>query len=100
MNDEKLNQLLRAARRETPPSAEPGFENLVLATLRNDSQRAEPETVSLFGQLGLLFPRLACVAVVIIALCVAADFGLTALAQTNLTDGVAELSEQWLFAVN
>lgn len=100
MNDEKLNQLFQAARRDPPPSAEPGFENLVLAALRNDSQHAEPEVVSLFDQLGRWFPRLACAAVVIIALCVVADFGLTALAQTNLTDGVAELSEQWLFAVN
>jgi hypothetical protein len=98
MSKEKLNQLFTAARKEAPPLPEAGFENLVMSAIRRGPQNPGAATVSLLDQLGALFPRLAWAAALVLALCVVADFGLTALAQTNLTDGIAELSEQWLFA--
>jgi len=100
MNDEKLNRLFRAARQDAPSSARPGFENLVVSAIRHQPRRSEVEPSSLFDQLGELFPHLAGAAAVVVALCVAADFGLTAFAPADLTDSLAELSEQWLFATN
>jgi hypothetical protein len=100
MNDRKLNQLLRAARKETPCSPAPGFENLVLAALRQPGVTSTTGDVPLFDQLGAWFPRLAAAAALLIVLCVAADFGLAAYAAADLTDSLTELSEQWLFAAN
>jgi hypothetical protein len=57
MNNQKLNHLFRAARKEAPPSAEPGFAKLVLAAIRQESIGRETEAASLFDQLGGLFPR-------------------------------------------
>lgn len=100
MNDRKLNQLFRAARRDAPPVPEPGFDNLVLAALRRSGEASVPAKISWFEQLGAWLPRLAGAAALSIALCVAADYGLTALAAADLTDSLTELSEQWLFAAN
>ncbi len=96
MNEKKLQQLFRAARTETPPAAEVGFENLVLSAIRREP-RGATEGSSLFDQLGALFPRLAWAAALVVVLCVAADFGLGALGVPGLTDGVAQISDQWLF---
>ncbi|MSU58588.1 MAG: hypothetical protein EXS35_10495 [Pedosphaera sp.] len=98
MNDRKLKQLFRAARNESPPSPEPGFENLVLSAIRRELPPMR--ATSLIDQLGALFPRLAWAAALVIAMCLGADFCLTALAPTGLSDGIAEISEQWLFAAN
>ena len=100
MNDKKLNQLFRAAQPAPPPAPGPGFEQRVLAAIRQAPRRREAGAASLWDQLGALFPQLAGAAAVVVALCVALDFGLAAFAQSDLTDSLAELSEQWLFAVN
>jgi len=100
MNERKLNQLFGAARKETPPWPEAGFENLVLTAIRHEPRLKAPSPVSLSDQLGALFPRLAWAAVLVVGLCVAADFGLGALDVPSLTDGVAQISAQWLFTAN
>lgn len=100
MNGRKLNQLFRAARSDTPPAAAPGFENLVLAALRQPGGAPVPDEVSWFDQLGNWFPRLAMGAALVVVLCVTADYGLSAMAAADLTDSLTELSEQWLFAAN
>ena len=97
MNENKLNQLYGAVRKEIPPSPEPGFENLVLSAIRREQSARGPETVSVFDQLGALFPRLAWAAVLVVALGVGVDFGLGALGVPGLTDGVAQAADQWLF---
>lgn len=100
MNNDKLNQLFRAARQDVPPAAGPGFENLVLAAARRPMIGRADAPASLADQLGDLFPKLAWAAALLIALCVAADLGLAAHTQVDLTDSFTELSEQWLFAAN
>ena len=94
MNETKLNQLFRTARKEIPPGPAAGFENLVLAALRHEPS---PGSISLFDQLGALLPRLAVATGLAVAVCVAVDFGLGALGMPNLTEGVAQISSQWLF---
>jgi len=100
MNEQKLNRLFGAARRESPPSPETGFENLVMSAIRGEQRSCATEPVSLRDQLGALLPHLAWAAVLVVGLSVAADFGLAALGVPNLTDGVVQLSEQWLFTAN
>ena len=94
MNETKLNQLFRTARKETPPGPAAGFENLVLAALRHEPP---PGEVSLFDQLDALLPRLAVATGAVVAVCLAVDFGLGALGVPSLADGVAQISDQWLF---
>jgi hypothetical protein len=96
MNEKKLRKLISAARAEPAPAVSPGFETRVLRALRREGR---PEPGSLFDQLGELFPRLALAAALVIALSVAADFCLSALAPMDLSEGVTQVSEQWLFAV-
>ena len=63
---------------------------------RHPRRGGTPETLSLFDQLNLWFPRLAWAAVVIMVLSVAADWGLTAAGVPGLGDGVTQISAQWL----
>ena len=57
---------------------------------------AVAETLSVFDQLNLLFPRIAFAAVAVIVLCVAVDFGLTAAGMPGLGHGLSQISAQWL----
>jgi hypothetical protein len=92
MNDPKLKNLFAAARKETPPTAPEGLDLLVLQAIRREPARS---ATTLWDSLHLLFPRYAWAAVSVIAVCVAGDW----LAATpSLTDGVAQLSQQWLLA--
>jgi len=99
INEKKLDQLFSAARAETPPTPETGFENLVLSAIRREPRGASAPN-SVLDQLGALFPRLAWVVALVVALSLAADFGLSALGVPDLTDGVAQISDQWLFTSN
>ena len=67
--------------------------------MRSAPQRGQRRARSLFDQLGELFPRLALAATLVIGLCVAADLCLSTLAPMDLSESVAQVSEQWLFAV-
>jgi hypothetical protein len=92
MNEDKLGKIFAAARKENPPVPAEGFDFLVMQALKHEPA---PRAATLSDQLNTLFPRLACAAIVIIALCVAGDWFDTG-AQTSLTDGVTQLSQQWL----
>jgi hypothetical protein len=92
----KLEKLFAAARRENPPAPAEGFEFVVMQAIKHEPA---PRAVTVFDQMNVCFPRLAGAAVVVIALCVAGDW-LAGSAQTNLTDGVAQLSQQWLMTGN
>lgn len=100
MNEKRLNQLFGAARRETATSPEAGFASLVLTTVRREAQACEAGPVSWLDQIGALFPRLAWATALVVALCVAADFGLSVLGVPSLTDGMAQISNQWLLTAN
>jgi len=67
----------------------------VLRAIRREGPVATRETISVFDQLNLLFPRLALAASAVIVLCLAADYGLTAAGVPGLSDGVSQLSAQW-----
>jgi len=95
MNDRKLKQLLAAVRKEIAPAPSADFAADVLRAIRHESIAA-PETFSIFDQLNLWFPRIALAASAVIVLCLAADYGLTAAGVPSLSDGVSQLSAQWL----
>lgn len=94
MNDTKLKNLFAAARQEVPPPATDGFDLLVMQAIQREPAR---RAVTVFDQLNLLFPRFAWAAVAVIAVCAAGDW---LVAVPSLTDGVAQISQQWLLAGN
>ena len=95
MNVGKLQRLLLNARSAIPPVPSGDFNERVIRAIRREQR---PEPFSLIDQLGEFFPRLGLAAVVLIALCAASDLCFTTFSQTDLTSGVAQLSDQWLFA--
>ena len=95
MNDRKLKQLFASAQKDTAPAPPEGFAMDVLRAIRREPA-APPETVSVFDQLNLWFPRLALAASAVIVVCLALDYGLTAAGVPSLSDGAAQLSAQWL----
>jgi len=100
MNGQKLGKLFAAARNEAAPAPSADFAGDVLRAVRREKPVSSPESFSIFDQLNLLFPKLAWAAAAVIALGVAADFGLTAAGGPDLGDGVSQISSQWLFAGN
>jgi hypothetical protein len=96
MNEQKLKEIFAAARKETAPEPPEDFPADVLRAIRREPQMKMVEAFSIFDQLNLLFPRFALASVAVIVLCVAADFGLTAAGFPNLSDGVSQISAQWL----
>jgi hypothetical protein len=100
MSEQKLKKLFAAARNETAPAPSADFAADVLRAVRREKMDLSPETFSIFDQLNLLFPKLACVAALVIVLGVAEDFGLTAAGVPDLGDGVSQISSQWLFTGN
>jgi len=100
MNERKWKQLFAAARKEAAPQPPADFEAGVLRAIRGERRTETPEMLSIFDQLNLLFPRLAWAAAAIIALSVAADWGLTAAGVPGLGDGISQISAQWLLTSN
>jgi len=101
MNERKLKKLFEAAWHEPLPAPSAGFAARVLQAIRRDQAAGSgPKTASIFDQLNLLFPRLAWAAVALIALCVAVNFVSPAADLPSLTDGVAQVSDQWLFTAD
>ncbi len=96
MNDRKLKQLFAAARKETAPAPPTDFTTDVLRALRREPPAGAPESISVFDQLNLWFPRLTLVASSVIVLCCVLNYGLTAAGIPSLSDGVSQLSAQWL----
>jgi hypothetical protein len=98
MKDRKLQQLFAAAREETPPLPPEDFAAQVTAALPR--KQWESASISLWDQLGQLLPRLAFAVVIIIGLCLVAEFYSSTVDASSLSAEVNQLSEQWLFAVN
>jgi hypothetical protein len=98
----KLERLFQSARNEPVPQPSQDF----ASNLMREVGRSSPTTplerfgpVSIIDQLASLFPRLAMASVLAIALCVAADYCLANFVQRDFSSSVAEITEQWLFAV-
>jgi hypothetical protein len=98
MNEKKLKQLFASARNEPAPAPPEDFAADVLRAVRHEPPAGVPQTLSLFDQLNLLFPRLVVASAAVIALCVAADLGLTAAGVPDLGDGISQISAQWFLA--
>jgi hypothetical protein len=96
MNEQKLKKLFEAAWSETATTPSVDFAAGVLRAVRREKQTPLRETLSAFDQLNLLFPKLACAAAAMIVLGLAADFALTVAGVPNLSDGVSQISAQWL----
>ena len=96
MNKRKLNQLFELVRNEPAPAPPEDFAADVLRAIHHEPRATAPETLSIFDQLNLLFPRIAFAAATVIVLCVAVDLGLTAAGLPGLGDGVSQISAQWL----
>jgi len=92
MNDDKLGRIFAAARKENPPVPAEGFDLVVMQAIKREPFR---RVATVADQLTMLFPRLAWAAIAVIALCVAGDW-LAGGGQTSLTEGVAQISQQWL----
>jgi hypothetical protein len=97
MNDPKLKKLFELAQKETPPAPPGNFELRVLAAIRRE-ERAAPLTW--WDQLGALFPRLALAAVLLMAVCLAADYYASACHPSSFAEDATQISDQALFAAN
>lgn len=98
MNERKFKRLFELARSETPPvAAEEDFDARVLAAIRRERRKAP---VSLWEQIGELFPRLAVAAVVLMAACVLTDYCSSPTQTASLTDDVNQMSEPWLYGAD
>lgn len=95
MKDDKLNRIFQTARSEPVPDTPAGFESDVMCAIRSEPQGRGD--LSLFDALGHLFPRLAWVAALVILLCVMADYGLATSGGPDVDEGVAQVSDHWLF---
>ena len=100
MNERNWKHLFAAARHEAAPAPSEALAANVLRAIRDGQKEQRPEALSAFDQLNLLFPRLAWAAAAVIALSVAADWGLTAAGVPGLGDGVSQISAQWLLTPN
>jgi hypothetical protein len=89
MNDSKTKKLFAAARREPTPEAPFHFPQRIVRTLRRDAVAASP--VSALETLAALFPRFVMAALLIIGVCVAAEFYL------ERPGDYAAAAEQWFF---
>jgi anti-sigma-K factor RskA len=99
MNEKKLKQLFSAARQESVPMPAPDFVADVLRSVRQEMPSKLTDRFSIFEQLNRWFPRVALAASVVIILCVAADYGLTAAGLPELSDSISQASSQLFFDV-
>jgi len=95
MDENKLTRLFAAARNESAPAPPDGFAAEFLRLLGRELRSGPSATASLWDQLDALFPRLALAAAVVIVLCLAADWGVTAAGLPGISDGTAQVATQY-----
>lgn len=95
MNDERQEQLMRAARRVPAAVPSDDFCEDVLRAIRQDVRRTAA-SASLADQLAALLPRLAVAALVIIVAAVAWEV----FADGDFVVQLAEATDEWLLPVN
>ena len=90
MNNRKLRELFRVAKKEKRAAPTEGFELLVMQQIRRNPARTQ---LSITDVLGQWYPRLALAAAAVIALCVVSEFISTG---PDLSESAAQLSAQYL----
>jgi hypothetical protein len=100
MNENKLKKLFASARKDPAPEPSPEFAADVLRTIHGESSSVPTGSFSIWEHLNGLFPRLALASVMVIILCVAADWGLTAAGVPEVSDGTSQAVSQYLFNAN
>jgi hypothetical protein len=99
MNENKLQQLFTAARRETTPPPAGDFADAVLRAIRRAPVERHPDAFSLFDPLNRWGLRLAFASVAVIVLCASADLVMGAAGQPETDDTAAQVSTQYLMSV-
>lgn len=97
MNEKKLKQLFAATRNDVAPQLPADFAADIVRMIRHEPA-PRPGASSVWDHLNRLFPRIGLAAALIIALCLAADWALTATDVPGLADGAAQVSSQDLFS--
>jgi hypothetical protein len=97
MNERKLKQLFASARKESGPAAPADFAEDVLHAVRGGPRPMRANSFSVWEHLNGLFPRLALAAALVIVLCAAADWGLTAAGLPGVSDGAVQVTSQYFF---
>lgn len=100
MKDAKLTELFIRARKEAPPAPEAGFANLVMTAVRHDASRRAAGELSWLDQIGVWAPQAVASCAVLIVICVVTDLALQLFGLPTLTEGVAQLSSDWLMAAS
>ena len=99
MNENKLQKLFAAARRETGPVPPADFAGDVLRIIRHEPATRFAGGFLLFDSLNRWFPRLALAAVTVILLCASADFVMSATGLPEVDDGATQVSAQYFLNV-
>jgi len=92
----RIDRLFAMARSEPAQEPPPGFASRVIRALPDRALSNAP-TPSLWDQLNALFPRLALVSALVMALCLGLELFGSGWGQSDLTSDLALLSDQWLF---
>jgi anti-sigma factor RsiW len=100
MNENKLKQLLAAARAGAAPEPSADFAADVLRAVRQEPPPRPAGPPALAEQLNRWCARLAVAAAALILVCVFADRGLTAVGLPEVSDGATQLAAQYLFNAN
>jgi len=95
MNKRKLNRLFELARTKAAPVPPDEFAADVLRAVRREPPGVVSGALTVSDPLNRWFPRIAFAAAMIIVLCLAVDFGLTAAGMPGLGDEVSQISAQW-----
>jgi hypothetical protein len=94
MNNRKLQHLFEQARKERPPVPSEDFQQNVIRALKANGCR-DAVNLSVWDQLGQMFPKLAIATLLIIGICIVVDFYGSNTA--SLASEVSRLSDQWFF---
>ena len=100
MNEQKIRKLFAAARSDAAPALPDDFEQTVLSAIRRQPSPPPVPSISIVDELNRLFPSFAMAAIAVVVLALAGDFALSAAGLPDLSDGVSQISSQWLFTGN
>jgi len=99
MNEKKLKQLFTAAQNDIAPQLPAGFAEDVVRMVRCEPASTYGGASSVWDHLNRLFPRIAVAAIMVIALCVAANWALSAAGVPGVSESAAQATSQDLFTL-
>jgi negative regulator of sigma E activity len=95
MKDKKLNQILAAARQETPPVVPTGFAERVKHALVNEAI-SQPVVVAFWDQLNRNFTRYTVAAAAAIVICAAVEVSQAFSHDPTIDDDVEQICSDWM----